>query len=470
MLEIIARFTYSPLSSTDSFGKEKVIRGLREQIDSQLKSIVEEVVGLPEELEKFSDKLPPEVITQLIESSRHFFQQVINLPAMEERNALEQQVRLIALILGNRIHQFPAVFHDAVDDLLQEISQAVGKVPALNEQVPLPEQDFLPIKYQESSKNWQTVIYRDPGRDKKDSVSFFSKQDHLGQISSVRRQLLVETMNSRNPEEAFSFAESDYYAMGDLQVDHLQPSEEIIERQLELIMAMNIDPLFCEAMMKHPEAGKYFKKTHSHGRDEIVGTKYFFQVYHNCIDNLWLISTAANTGLGKLNQNPVDWLGTHPRYGARFFDDLGGTQAINRDSILYAVEKPGQKTILAKIAKEWFLNTYKEELAAAGYLREMTSTAKRKLGEVIQEPKTSISKRKKIKFMIRAAMAERLLQISSPTGSSSPSSSFAEINPENMNLIGQLVDKEFANPTSLLSLAKDTDSELSKAYSNFRKR
>ncbi|MGB3946436.1 MAG: hypothetical protein WBM13_00505, partial [Bacteroidia bacterium] len=216
--------------------------------------------------------------------------------------------------------------------------------------------------------------------------------------------------------------------------------------------------------MKHPEADKYFKKAHSHGRDEIVGTKYFFQVYHNCIDNLWLISTAANTGLGKLNQNPVDWLGTHPRYGTRFFDDLGGIQAINRDSILFTVEKPGQKTILAKIAKEWFLNTYKEELAVAGYLREMTSTAKRKLGEVIQEPKTSISKRKKIKFMIRAAMAERLLQISSPTGSSSPSSSVAEINEENMQSIRMTVRENFAQPASVFDLINEQEHDIEKIY------
>ncbi len=469
MLEAFARFTCPPLS-TDSFGKEKAIRALREQIDRQLKSIVEEVVGLPVELGKFSNELPSEIAIQLIQTSRHFLQQVIKLPAMEEKNALEQQMRFIALILSNRINQFPKVLHGVVNTLLREISQTVGKVPVLNESVPLPEQDFLPVKYDDSVKHWQTTVYRDPGRDKKDKVAFFSRQDDLGQIASVRRQLLVESMNSRNQAEAFSFAESDYYAMGDLQVNHLQPSEEIIERQLELIMAMNIDSLFCEAMMEHQEADKYFKKVHSHGRDEIAGTKYFFQVYHNCIDNLWLISTAANTGLGKLNQNPIDWLESHLRYGARFFNESGGIQAINRDSILYTVEKPGQKVVLAKVAKEWFLNTYKEELAAAGYLREITSTAKGKLGGVIQEPKTSISKRKKIKFMIRAAMAERLLQISSPSGSSSPSSSFAEINQENMNLVGQVIDEEFANPTSLLTLAKGSAGKLSKAYVNLKKR
>ena len=115
--------------------------------------------------------------------------------------------------------------------------------------------------------------------------------------------------------------------------------------------------------------------------------------YHNCVENTWFISAAENAGEGKGAQDFVEWLEQHPKFGPAFLDSIGGKDAINKNHII-CLTKDGAP--LTQAAKEWFRATYKNDIAAAGYIKEnIKEPVKRRLEKTGEAIQSSDPKRRK---------------------------------------------------------------------------
>jgi hypothetical protein len=451
-IELAIKKILFPEIPKTGFGVDRVIKEfsskqqeLLELIATDLSAIVSHGIGRPT-----CENPEQEILNPL----RAFFNSVQNLPDYEIKETLQQQLRYFALTLQLRLSQITDDNAKVqLENFLQEVAKAVGIVPRLNDRIPLPEKDFLPPDFENSKKTWKDTLMESPSRG---SIRFFTIKRTVNQkeieIASVRLYLLSLDVNARNQNEALSYVDADIFLIGDLQADHLQPSEKIIKRQQEMLEAMGIDPEFAKEMNKHPESENYFKKKED---GEYVGTKYFYTLYHNCITNLWLISTSANTGAGKGSQDPIVWLKTHKRFGERFFSAIGGEGSINKSTLLY-VTRDGE--MLAQAARKWFLNTYKNEIAGARYIREeILKPIKENLQELAQDPQEESelsarqTRKKIIKTMAKMVIAKILVAESSsespghsdtsPNKSSSPEG-YAEINPSNLESM-EAVGKEF---------------------------
>jgi hypothetical protein len=189
--------------------------------------------------------------------------------------------------------------------------------------------------------------------------------------------------------------------------------------------------------------------------------------YHNCVENLWLISAAANTGAGKGNQDPILWLKESPYFGEAFLSSIGGESSISSDQILY-VTRDGQ--LLCAAAKAWAQEHHAEEKMTISYLRyKVTRPLLQNFGDIQQ------SKRARVKEMAALAMMHQLavpaaasepqkkrqkqadqpsqvsLAGSSSPGSSSIDSSEAEIsekNLERMEVVAEEKAKEQFDPAA----------------------
>jgi hypothetical protein len=440
----IKQIVFPELPKT-SLGINRVIREFSskqqdylEYIATDLSNIIKHGIG--------SDIIQnPEL--EILNPLRTFFNAIQSLPRSDIKETLQQQFRYIALSIQLRLNQIADQnFKIQFESFLKDVSGTIGTVSLLNDTVPVPATDFLPPDFENSKIKWKDIIIESPDRD---SIRFFTIKQEVEQkeikIASVRMHLISLDSNATNPNEALSYADADIYSVGDLQADHLQPSEQIIERQLEMLEAMNIDPEFAKEVQKHSESTAFFKKKED---GMFYGTKYFYMLYHNCINNLWLISTSANTGTGKGNQDPIIWLKKHERFGEPFFSAIGGQASINKSTILYLTQG-GE--MLAVAARKWFLNTYRNEITAAHYVREeILKPLKGNLQTLAQLPQEESEqaerkKRKKIiKTMAKMVMAKILIAESSsespthsdtsPNKSSSPEG-YAEINPENLDLM-----------------------------------
>jgi hypothetical protein len=89
-------------------------------------------------------------------------------------------------------------------------------------------------------------------------------------------------------------------------------------------------------------------------------------LYHNCIDNTWLISAAENSGLGKGGQDPIIWLQNNEKFREYF-----NGRSVDKSKILYCVNDK----ILAASVREWFILRYKNSVGGA----EMINRFKEKL-------------------------------------------------------------------------------------------
>jgi len=216
---------------------------------------------------------------------------------------------------------------------------------------------------------------------------------------------------------------------------------------------MRLDPIFQREMLSHKDGKDYFMFNKAGLR---CGTKFFFQAYHNCVDNLWLISTAANTGQGKGSQEPIQWLRGHRRYGEEFFSSFKGEEKIDRSKILYCIRGvDDSETLLASKAKDWFLLRYREELQGVGYVRhEIALPAKRRLELIPKEAITRKSKKQRIDLMLRLSLARAVINgpssDTSSSSSSSPSTSDAEITPGNQLKSDKAIEKELGTVFSVV--------------------
>ncbi len=156
----------------------------------------------------------------------------------------------------------------------------------------------------------------------------------------------------------------DYVKVESLQTDHLQAKEQILKRQKELIDLLNEKPEFAEFVMSLEGMDKFFVKTvfpkkqkaktsekqnktdetqTNKGKEKYYGTLFFYELYFNDIDNLWLICQACNLHKGK--QDTVKWLSKQWMYGRDFIKYLNSKLQENDEK---GIEE--RQTILKKLA------------------------------------------------------------------------------------------------------------------------
>lgn len=228
--------------------------------------------------------------------------------------------------------------------LIGQIQDNIGQLPRLNHNVtqPITERGYA-LNLREN-EIWHTR------EDIKKRVKFYKHDKH-----AIVRTLLLEKEVERNREFSssseqyyISHANAQYYNVpADLHADHLQPSAQLIDRQLEIIEAMNLFPDFALEMKR--QNSDYFQQL----KGKWYGTRRFFLDYHNCLDNLWLMNGGHN--VGKQSSDPIDYLQNHSLFGSKFFAHLQRRgEKISKESIIYTVNR----VPLAKIAKEWLVQTY----------------------------------------------------------------------------------------------------------------
>jgi len=345
-----------------------------------------------------------------IVSLKNIFENAQGLPdGILEKESIFGLIRILILVIENRIDSYQEPLKGQLSQQVNSIKGTIGEVPVLNATLPLPDENFLPTQYIKSSQEWSHTRWDSPSRGSKSETLIFFKK--FGEQTSAVRSHLFDYENKKIPrgsddqvEAYLSYADAECYVKGDLQADHMQPSEQIVARQQELILAMNIDPLF-RAQMIIEEAGRgYFteNKTALTGRSDsvagsaavsasgvdsidtvIYGTKKFYLEYHNCISNLWMISTASNTGQGKGSEDALAWLESNPFYGPAFFASIGGKENINKTTIFYTVDviesddgagaAQSRTKMLAELARDWFLKQHSHEIKAARTMKQNIS-------------------------------------------------------------------------------------------------
>lgn len=153
-------------------------------------------------------------------------------------------------------------------------------------------------------------------------------------------------------------AHGDYVKVEALQADHMLAKDEIIRRQCDLVKTLNEDRGFASLVMNLAGAEKFFVKVNG----QYYGTLYFYELYFNDIDNIWLICQACN--LHKSNEDTVTWLKDQWLYGEEFIQYLG---IVNNAGI---TDKVRDKNGLAEVAVNWFWERHANHASVAKKLME----------------------------------------------------------------------------------------------------
>ena len=156
--------------------------------------------------------------------------------------------------------------------------------------------------------------------------------------------------DARENQLAPCIAHGDYVLVEGLQSDHAQAKENILARQRLLIEELNNNPVLAKAIMELDGIEKFFVKAQFPGDSEkkYFGTLYFYELYFNDIDNIWLICQACNHQ--KSNEDVYKWFKDQWLYGEEFLNYLASKQ--KKDTGI--LEKTKDKQGLATVAIEWF--------------------------------------------------------------------------------------------------------------------
>jgi len=154
----------------------------------------------------------------------------------------------------------------------------------------------------------------------------------------------------------------DYVKVESLESDHIQAKANILQRQKGLVEKLNQDPPFAEFILREPGMNKFFIKH----KGEYYGTLFFYELYFNDIDNIWLICDACNSK--KSNEHTLDWLQNQWLYGQEFLDYLGKLDFVPKNQGV--LEKIGTKNGLATVAIQWFWQRHANYISTAKDLYE----------------------------------------------------------------------------------------------------
>jgi hypothetical protein len=150
----------------------------------------------------------------------------------------------------------------------------------------------------------------------------------------------------------------DYVKVESLQADHLQAKENIKKRQNELVSMLNAHPSFAKFILEQPGMNKFFVK---HTDDKYYGTLFFYEIYFNDIDNLWLICGACN--LHKSNKDTLEWLKNQWLYGQEFLDYLSKCSLNTNKG--HIIQKVQDGRGLAEVAISWFWKRHANYISTA---------------------------------------------------------------------------------------------------------
>jgi hypothetical protein len=194
-------------------------------------------------------------------------------------------------------------------------------------------------------------------------------------------------------------AHGDYVEIASLQSDHIQPKADILERQKETVNILNQNPEFAEKVMALDGMDRFFVKAdfESKNQDEdentndnevrnkgkekaerYYGTLFFYEVYFNEIDNLWLICQACNLHKGK--KDTLKWLTEQWAYGEKFFSYL--ERRITKDHSLLDKLNTGEG--LATVAIKWFWKYHNEYITTCKSLIQDINVPIKILGRKIE--------------------------------------------------------------------------------------
>lgn len=248
-----------------------------------------------------------------------------------------QDARHIASILndyGKELYHDPEA-NAALQKHLQSLADQIGSTPTISGSPVLPEQAHLPPQIAKSQLRYQEMVCEEkPKRGKKlGEIHFFTHQDGSSARLSLEADQLQGELSKLQVEDKILFlnlTDFSYYEFALLHADHMTPSEELINRQYEIIQAMNWNPKFKAKMLGHPDSKKFFRE-HPPGSGVLVGTYWYYMAFHNDKRNVWCLLASQNVG-NKHAANPLEWLGSFT-LGREFLAEHQGR--INRSDLLY---------------------------------------------------------------------------------------------------------------------------------------
>ncbi len=181
----------------------------------------------------------------------------------------------------------------------------------------------------------------------------------------------------------------DYVSVTSLALDHAQAKDEIQKRQADFIDRLNQDPAFARVVMNLEGISKFFVNVE--GR--YYGTLFFYDLYFNDIDNLWLICSACN--LHKSDQEVLSWFQEQWLYGDEFLNYLG---RVKDDSPILL--KTQHRQGLAEAAIEWYWDRH----------TNYASIAKKLMQDVVTPIQLLNQRVDRVVGLVRAGGDERRLQ------------------------------------------------------------
>jgi hypothetical protein len=219
-------------------------------------------------------------------------------------------------------------------------------------QLPL---DGLPKRWSTSTQDKHMKTPLDPKS--VEDISFIDQTQGGHSVTISRLNEMKESgllsVNARNEVIAPCFVSGEYVIVKSLEADHAQSKEDIFKRQLALIAKMNEDKDFADRLMKVPNASNLFIDT-SPPNGHYKGSQFFYELYYNDINNIWLICHHCNNT--KNAKEFISWIEKQWMYGKAFIDFLND-EKVHDSAILLKVgdDKKG----LAETAIKWFATNQK---------------------------------------------------------------------------------------------------------------
>lgn len=199
----------------------------------------------------------------------------------------------------------------------------------------------------------------------------FINETHGGHAVTSSRLKEMEDSNLLSKDAngemlAPCFISGDYVPVKSLEADHAHAKEDIFKRQLAVINRMNEDKDFAERILKQPQAKNFFLEDPA-SSGKYKGSKFFFAMYYNDIQNIWLICHSCNNS--KNAKDFHDWIKNQWLYGKSFLDYLE-SEGVHNNTILQKIGDRNSKHGLAETAIKWFVTNQKKYLDNLKALQE----------------------------------------------------------------------------------------------------
>jgi len=271
--------------------------------------------------------------------------------------------------------------------------------------------------------------------------------------AAVRYQRYIELADQggvskdfKNEELAVCMTHGDYVSVQSLQSDHLIAKSEIYKRQLAFIDQLNKDKNFAAQVKKLPGMGDFFIEENG----TFYGTLFFYELYFNDIENIWLICSACN--LEKSDQDTVDWLTKKWTFGEQFLEYLGNNQHTS------IADSSKNKKGLAELAINWFWMyraRYVDILKRAEGIKTHLMILNREVEYIFKKGNTKRAERKQASLEAKTKIVEGSLmaKVGKPKTESEETASDTDSQE-------RLVIKENVSTEEYLSVAEETGKEL----------